>query len=145
MLLSYDLAGTLAVKNMCLEGMGHRTNELSGKKKKNNLVLQNSQRQEGTGAPWRGCVCEGFGDRSSTKTGFGRYYFVKLKSPVMLLSGMAGSSHPNDAIQDLLILLPFSPPTPHWLHSLSPHGSRAGPQHLPASMSSAKRAPWESS
>lgn len=33
MLLSYDLAGTLAVKNMCLEGMGHRTNELSGKKK----------------------------------------------------------------------------------------------------------------
>lgn len=39
---------------------------------------------------------------------------MKLKSPVMLLSGIAGSSHPNDAIRglDLLILLPFSPPHP---------------------------------
>lgn len=34
MLLSYDLAGTLEVKSMCLEGMGYKTNELSGKKKK---------------------------------------------------------------------------------------------------------------
>lgn len=45
---------------------------------------------------------------------------MKLKSPFMLLSGMAASSHLNDAIRvlDLLILLPFSSPH-HMLASLT--------------------------